>query len=155
MPNCGAWVVKMDKVDDLRLWVERMSRFDCCIRMLEVIVAAELYRRHAGRYPGALEDLVPEFLPSVPVDPFDRGAPVKYDAQRGVIWTVGPDRKCDGDDKLWRLKGCIFPITGKSPNEKLLPQRGAAGMPFPKRRHLLEFTHFLSAEVLRTPENKG
>lgn len=118
VPNCGAWVIKMEKVDDLRLWVERMSRFDWSIRMLEVIVAAELYRRRAGRYPAALEDLVPEFLPSVPVDPFDHGAPVKYDAQRGVIWTVGPDRKCDGElVKFWRSTGCLFDITGKAPSE--------------------------------------
>ena len=118
VPNCGAWVVKMEKVGDLRQWAEQMSRFDWSIRMQEVIVAAELYRRRAGRYPGALEDLVPAFLPSVPVDPFDHGAPVKYDAQHGVIWTVGPDRKCDGElVKFWRSLGCLFDITGKAPSE--------------------------------------
>ena len=116
LPNCGAWVVKMDKVDDLRLWAEQMSRFDWSSRMLEVIVAAELYRRRAGRYPAALEDLVPEFLPSVPVDPFDHGAPVKYDAQRGVIWTVGPNYECDGEDSnLWRMQHYVVPIAGKQP----------------------------------------
>lgn len=118
VPNCGAWAVKVEKIDDLRQWAEQMSRFDWIRRMQEVIVAAELYRRRAGRYPAALEDLVPEFLPSVPVDPFDHGAPVKYDAQRGVIWTVGPDRKCDGElVKFWRSTGCLFDITGKAPSE--------------------------------------
>ena len=60
-------------------------------------VAAELYRRKTGRRPESLDALVPEFLPSVPTDPFDHGAALKYDVERGVIWTVGPDRDFTGD----------------------------------------------------------
>ena len=63
----------------------------------EVVVAAELYRRKTGRRPESLDALVPEFLPSVPTDPFDHGAALKYDVERGVVWTVGPDRDFTGD----------------------------------------------------------
>ena len=60
-------------------------------------VAAVLYRRKTGRRPVSLAALVPEFLPSVPTDPFDHGAALKYDVERGVVWTVGPDRDFTGD----------------------------------------------------------
>ena len=60
-------------------------------------VAAELYRRKTGRRPESIDALVPEFLPSVPTDPFDHGAALKYDVERGVVWTVGPDRDFTGD----------------------------------------------------------
>ena len=60
-------------------------------------VAAELYRRKTGRRPESLDALVPEFLPSVPTDPFDHGVALKYDVERGVVWTVGPDRDFTGD----------------------------------------------------------
>ena len=60
-------------------------------------VAAELYRRKTGRRPESLDALALEFLPSVPTDPFDHGAALKYDVERGVVWTVGPDRDFTGD----------------------------------------------------------
>ena len=63
----------------------------------EVVVAAELYRRKTGHRPESLDALVPEFLPSVPTDPFDHGAALKYDAERGIVWTAGADRTFNGD----------------------------------------------------------
>ena len=60
-------------------------------------VAAELYRRKTGHRPESLDALVPEFLPSVPTDPFDHGAALKYDAVRGIVWTVGPNRDFNGE----------------------------------------------------------
>ena len=63
----------------------------------KVVVAAELYRRKTGHRPESLDALVPEFLPSVPTDPFDHGAALKYDAERGIVWTVGPNRDFNGE----------------------------------------------------------
>ena len=63
----------------------------------KVVVAAELYRRKTGHRPESLDALVPEFLPSVPTDPFDDGVALKYDAERGIVWTVGSDRDFNGD----------------------------------------------------------
>ena len=45
--------------------------------MAQVAVAAERYRLATGGLPDALEELVPEYLPSVPIDPFD-GNPIRY-----------------------------------------------------------------------------
>ena len=76
---------------------ERLARGEFELFAAKVVVAAELYRRKTGRRPESLDALVPEFLPSVPTDPFDHGAALKYDVERDIVWTVGPDRDFTGD----------------------------------------------------------
>jgi len=45
--------------------------------LLRVMLALERYRRAHMSYPAALTELVPTYLPAVPIDPFD-GLPIKY-----------------------------------------------------------------------------
>ena len=59
----------------------------------ETAIAAARFKRKTGAYPKTLAELVPEFLPAVPEDPFAYGKELKYDAARGVIWTTGKDSK--------------------------------------------------------------
>ena len=59
----------------------------------ETVVAAARFKRKTGAYPKTLAELVPEFLPAVPEDPFAPGKELMYDATRGVIWTTGKDSK--------------------------------------------------------------
>jgi hypothetical protein len=55
-------------------------------------IAAELYRRKNGKWPARLDDLVPEFLPAVPLDPFtNRPLILKSDGQSCRIYSVGND----------------------------------------------------------------
>jgi hypothetical protein len=75
------------------------------------------YQLAHGAPPEQLADLVPTFLPSVPIDPFD-GKPLRCrrDGTNWVIWSVGSDLKDDNaawhefkyrkDEK--RLGGDIF-----------------------------------------------
>jgi hypothetical protein len=60
-------------------------------------VAIERYRLAHGRLPATLSALVPDFLESVPTDPFD-GQPLRYSLlDRGfVVYSVGPDSTDDG-----------------------------------------------------------
>jgi hypothetical protein len=72
-------------------------------RMTAVSLAAALFRADMGRWPGRLEELVPAYLPAVPVDPMRAGGvPLGYvvakvmDGARGVIerplvFSEGPD----------------------------------------------------------------
>ena len=75
----------------------KVARGEFGLSAAKVVVAVELYRRKTGHRPESLDALVPEFLPSVPTDPFDHGASLKYDAERGIVWTVGADRTFNGD----------------------------------------------------------
>ncbi|MBI3860335.1 MAG: hypothetical protein HY290_00410 [Planctomycetia bacterium] len=67
-----------------------VAKRDCA----DAALAAERYRRQHGKLPESLEQLVPEFLPSVPVDPFSN-EPLKILLTAGElrIYSVGRDRK--------------------------------------------------------------
>jgi hypothetical protein len=52
----------------------------------------------AGRaraFPKSLEALVPEFLPTVPTDPWS-GKPLRYAAATGTVWSLGPNGTDEG-----------------------------------------------------------
>ncbi len=68
----------------------------------ETGLALEAFRAREGRYPAALDELVPRDLARLPRDPFapDRG-PLRYGdpGPRGegrVVYSVGPDRTDQG-----------------------------------------------------------
>ena len=58
----------------------------------KIIIASHLFERTTGRRPQTLDELVPDFLPSVPLDPFD-GQPFRYNPDKGVIYSVGTSLK--------------------------------------------------------------
>ena len=62
-------------------------------------LAMHLFRAQARRFPERLEELVPEHMERVPVDPFD-GEPLRLRLlPRGWrLYSVGPDRRDDGGE---------------------------------------------------------
>ncbi len=60
-------------------------------------IAIELYRRRNGAYPETLNPLVPELLPTLPVDRFD-GRPLRYRLTDDgpLLYSIGSDRIDDG-----------------------------------------------------------
>jgi len=61
-------------------------------------IALERFRRARGDYPYTLDELVPEFLESVPVDIYD-GMPLRFTMagpESPVVYSVGTNRKDDG-----------------------------------------------------------
>ena len=62
---------------------------------LEVLFAAQTYRRDKGEFPENLDALVPEYLEAVPLDPCDRnGGRLLYrrdSLTKAVVWSVGED----------------------------------------------------------------
>ncbi len=59
-------------------------------------LALRLFEREHGRLPETLEQLVElDLLPTVPADPFGRGA-LGYSAEQRVLWSVGADGQGDG-----------------------------------------------------------
>jgi hypothetical protein len=85
MPDQGAANRAMVKVQVFRLAVG-------------VALAATRYWLDHGDYPPTVAALVPDYLPAIPVDPFD-GQPLRFKKSSDgsvVIYSVGPDGKDNG-----------------------------------------------------------
>ncbi len=67
------------------------------LRVAGVAMAVEQYRLANGNLPERLADLVPAFLPDVPLDPYD-GRPLRYRRrEKGyVVYSIGKDLTDDG-----------------------------------------------------------
>ena len=87
---------------------DRVTDTHALQRVTMTALALRLYRKENGRYPENLQQLVPKYLPSVPIDPCD-GKPLRYrKLQKGFkVWSVGGNRKDDGGVKVrdWWRKG--------------------------------------------------
>ena len=97
---------------------------------VETVVAAARFKRKTGAFPKRLAELAPEFLPSVPRDPFTRDAEMRYDPARGILWTVGKDGTFNGEPVKPNANGkygvygkygkenrnCVFNIDGSPAN---------------------------------------
>ncbi len=64
------------------------------------VLAMEAYRRSRGSWPETLVELVPQYMPRVPLDPFD-GQPLRYIAAQDEgslprLYSVGVDQVDDG-----------------------------------------------------------
>lgn len=83
-------------------------------RAAAIMLALRLYQiDHQGALPESLSELVPNYLPTVPQDPFDpAGAPIRYLPHRNpaVLYSVGPDGKDDhGSQKKYPNAGLAGP----------------------------------------------
>jgi hypothetical protein len=78
--------------------VQKNLEWAALLRVSQTALAIERFRLgHEDRVPDSLSALVPAYLPSVPVDPFD-GQPLRY-ARRVegyVVYSIGPDGVDDG-----------------------------------------------------------
>jgi hypothetical protein len=70
-------------------------------RALQAALAAEQFRLRQQRWPDALDELVPDYLDAVPLDPFD-DQPLRYiHDEAGVrIYSIGEDM-LDDDGEIW------------------------------------------------------
>jgi hypothetical protein len=60
------------------------------VAVTSTLIALREFQEQHGHPPESLADLVPEVMPSVPLDPFD-GKPIRYVAEKGLLWLVGED----------------------------------------------------------------
>lgn len=80
------------------------------LRLGAAMLAIERYRAaHEGRLPRMLQDLVPAYLPSVPMDPFD-GQPLRYQpaAQGYSLHSIGKDLQDHDARTIQRSKAAAF-----------------------------------------------
>ena len=76
---------------------DRCRRTQALLQCAAVGMAAERYRRAHGRWSASLAALVPDYLRSVPTDPYD-GRPIRLSRRIDgiVLYAVGPDGRDDG-----------------------------------------------------------
>jgi hypothetical protein len=77
--------------------VATLAESDAGHGLVRLAVAAARYRADKGKDPASVNDLVPQYIPAVPRDPFD-GKPLRMVARGGglVFYGVGRDLKDDG-----------------------------------------------------------
>jgi hypothetical protein len=69
-------------------------------RLLITAIALKRFHLRHGKWPNALDELVPDFLAKVPIDFMD-GKPLRYkfvNTKRYLLYSVGADGKDDGGD---------------------------------------------------------
>jgi len=83
-------------IDEDRLRSMRLSEL-ASLRLLKARLAIELYRRTRGELPETLDQLVPELLAGVPLDPWtDRPLIYRRDGDSFVLYSTWSDRKDNG-----------------------------------------------------------
>ena len=80
-----------------RLEQKALLRRDALLRLMMTDLALRAFQIDRGRLPAALDELVPEYLPAVPIDPYD-GRPLRYlaGADDFQLYSVGADDIDDG-----------------------------------------------------------
>jgi len=78
---------------------KQRCRIECDHSGLRLLIACQRYERRNGHLPAKLDDLVPALIEAVPRDPYD-GQPLRYAADRRIIWAVGENLKDDGGSKM-------------------------------------------------------
>ena len=81
----------------LNVCAEATSRNEAGRDATRLAIAIERFYLKHGRLPLQLDELVPGFLDSLPVDPFD-GASLRYrvDAEEYLVYSIGADGRDDG-----------------------------------------------------------
>lgn len=82
----------------LQRTLDRADENAARMRVVQTGLAVERWRvSHAGKLPDSLEQLAPQYLHKVPLDPFD-SHPLRYKKlPRGyVVYSIGADQKDDG-----------------------------------------------------------
>jgi hypothetical protein len=105
-------------------------------RAAATALALRLYAAdHAGRLPGTLADLVPAYLPALPLDPFASNKPLNYlpDAANPLLYSVGENGLDEqgnaspihprNDPSRWECYDAVYHLTRqpRQPPEEQLP----------------------------------
>ncbi len=86
----------------VRLFFRRLAQR----RLVVTALAVKLFEIEQGRWPGSLDELVPDYLPKIPRDPFGEiDDPIKYVVEDGrvVVYSIDVDGVDDGGE-VWDRK---------------------------------------------------
>jgi hypothetical protein len=87
--------------------VSKTIRIEAARRVVVAALALKRFQLQHGKLPATLDELTPQFLASVPVDPYD-GRPLRYRLNADGTWllySVGEDGVDDGGDATSTASG--------------------------------------------------
>ena len=85
----SVWAISVPSIG----WSEdvyRIYRAEAAQQLVRAALALRCYHLEHGRLPESLSALVPEYLPEIPRDPYDR-APIRYSRESKRVWCIGVD----------------------------------------------------------------
>ena len=75
----------------------RVATIEFATAATRTLLALRIHRARHGSWPASLDDLIPDVIDALPIDPASPNrAPLSYDRERGVIWGVGENGIDDG-----------------------------------------------------------
>jgi hypothetical protein len=93
-PNAIGYMTAEKSLDTFELILSRFNRTQFYLYCVGAASAARVYQLEHGELPDSLEDLVPGYLGSIPIDPIN-GLPVRY--RDGLLYGLGEDWEEGGD----------------------------------------------------------
>jgi hypothetical protein len=106
-------------IPNLSRCVAQTARGDALVCGARAALALERFRLANGHPPAQIAEMVPAFLPAVPLDPFD-GRPLRYlpEEHGYAFYSVGENRKDDGgDDTPGKNLDVVFRVACPSKQE--------------------------------------
>ena len=119
--------------------VKRKCNTEVSHRATSILIALHRYRMTHGKIPSQLGALVPEYLPSVPLDSYD-DQPMRYAPQEGTVYSVGEDLEDSAGSvelssdreprnawqRQWMTKDIVFQIDKRiEQDESTVPSKAA------------------------------
>ena len=94
--------------------IERNLRYATKLRVAQIAIAAERWRVAHGQLPEKLDQLIPQYIQKIPIDPFD-GNRLRYKktSEGFIVYSIGIDKIDDGGLKT-KLKDIVFEIKHKT-----------------------------------------
>ena len=115
----GFFWLSSDCAIPLRLYYRGRCQLEAALAML----ALAEYHRHNGHYPETLDELIPDFLPRLPIDYADRKT-LRYRREGNdyVLYSIGSDGKDDGGvGDAWFKSDLPDVVFSKSRRPELAP----------------------------------
>jgi hypothetical protein len=82
-------------VPGMKTLAQHKCQENVAVAATRILLALKAYKLEKGKLPATLAELVPDYLDSVPLDDYD-GQPMRYNAAKKVVYSVGKDLKDDG-----------------------------------------------------------
>jgi hypothetical protein len=96
-------VVPKEVICEVKAYIYKKARYGRVItfalsRLLDVQLSLRAYYLDNRHYPSTLSDLIPQYIPSIPLDPFSSNQPLKYrlSGKTYTLYSIGPDAIDDG-----------------------------------------------------------